>query len=48
MDRKILILFPNTSNEGVAPLAVATLSAIAKDKGYEVRYFETSFYKNHQ
>ena len=45
MDRRILILFPNTSNEGVAPLAVATLSAIAKDKGYEVRYFETSFYK---
>ena len=45
MKLKILILFPNTSNEGVAPLAVATLSAIAKEKGYEVRYFETSFYK---
>ncbi|SVD71421.1 uncharacterized protein METZ01_LOCUS424275, partial [marine metagenome] len=38
MKLKILILFPNTSNEGVAPLAVATLSAIAKEKGYEVGY----------
>jgi len=45
MKLKVLILFPNTSNEGVAPLAVATLSAIAKDKDFEVRYFETSFYK---
>ena len=45
MKLKILIFFPNTSNEGVAPLAVATLSAIAKDKDFEVRYFETSFYK---
>ena len=45
MSIKILILFPNTSNEGVAPLAVASLSSIAKDKGCEVRYHETSFYK---
>jgi radical SAM superfamily enzyme YgiQ (UPF0313 family) len=42
---KILILFPNTSNEGVAPLAVASLSSIAKSKGWEVRYHETSFYE---
>ncbi len=47
MSKKILIFFPNTSNEGVAPLAVSTLSAIAKEKGYEVRYFETSFYKHY-
>ena len=42
---KILILFPNTSNEGVAPLAVSSLSSIAKSKGWEVRYHETSFYE---
>lgn len=45
MALKILMLFPNTSNEGVAPLAVASLSAVAKANGCEVKYFETSFYK---
>lgn len=46
MDRlKILLLFPNTSNEGVAPLAVSILSAISKRYGHDIRYFETSFYK---
>lgn len=42
---KILLLFPNTSSEGVLPLAVATLSAIAKKLEAEVKYFETSFYR---
>lgn len=42
---RILLLFPNTSNEGVAPLAVSILSAIAKRSGCDVRYFETSFYR---
>lgn len=45
MALKILMLFPNTSNEGVAPLAVASLSAIAKANDCEVKYFETSFYE---
>lgn len=40
-----MILFPNTSNEGVAPLAVASLAAIAKAKGCKVRYHETTFYE---
>jgi len=41
---KVLFLFPNSANEGVVPLAIAILSAIAKDIGCDVRYFETSFY----
>lgn len=45
MAKKILLLFPNTSNEGVLPLAIAILSFIAKQAGFEVRYFETSFYR---
>jgi anaerobic magnesium-protoporphyrin IX monomethyl ester cyclase len=45
MPLKILLFFPNTSNEGVVPLAIASLSAIAKAKGCEVKYFETSFYR---
>ncbi len=42
---KVLLLFPNTSNEGVAPLAISILSTIAKQSGFEVKYFETSFYQ---
>jgi radical SAM superfamily enzyme YgiQ (UPF0313 family) len=44
MSKKILLFYPNTSNEGVMPLAVSILSNIAKKLGYSVRYFETSFY----
>lgn len=44
MPFKILILFPNTSNDGVIPLAVGILSSLAKKRGCEVRYFETTFY----
>ncbi|HAZ10388.1 MAG TPA: hypothetical protein DCY56_04705 [Candidatus Omnitrophica bacterium] len=42
---KILLLFPNTGNEGVMPLAIGILSSIAKLIRYEVKYFEASFYK---
>lgn len=42
---KVLLLFPNTSNEGVIPLAIGILSTIAKQIGFDVKYFETSFYK---
>lgn len=45
MKPKVLLLFPNTSNEGATPLAIAILSAIAKKMGFDVEYFETSFYK---
>jgi len=43
--QKVLLFFPNTSNDSVVPRAIATLSSIAKQVGFDVRYFETSFYK---
>lgn len=48
MKPKVLLLFPNTSNDGVLPLAIAILSSIAKQHGFNVKYFETSFYKKHR
>jgi radical SAM superfamily enzyme YgiQ (UPF0313 family) len=45
MPKKILLLYPNSTNDGVMPLAIGILSAIAKDLGCEVEYFETSFYE---
>lgn len=45
MKQRILLLFPNTSNDGVVPLAIAILSAIAKRLEFDVQYFETSFYE---
>ena len=45
MNKKILLLFPNTSNDGVMPLAIAILSSIAKTLGYTIKYFDTSFFK---
>jgi len=41
---RIMILFPNTSSDGVIPVAVGILSTIAKNAGCEVRYFESTFY----
>jgi anaerobic magnesium-protoporphyrin IX monomethyl ester cyclase len=45
MTRKILLVYPNSTNDGVMPLAVGILSAIAKNLGCDVEYFETSFYE---
>ncbi len=45
MNKKILLLYPNSTNDGVMPLAIGILSNIAKDLGCKVEYFETSFYQ---
>ena len=45
MKKKILLLYPNSTNDGVMPLAIGILSTIAKDLGCDVEYFETSFYQ---
>ena len=45
MNKRILLLYPNSTNDGVMPLAIGILSTIAKDLGCEVEYFETSFYQ---
>ncbi|MFA4933767.1 MAG: radical SAM protein [Candidatus Omnitrophota bacterium] len=44
MNARVMILFPNTSNDGVIPLAVGILSTIAKNAGCQVHYFESTFY----
>ena len=45
MKKRVLLLYPNSTNDGVMPLAIGILSTIAKDLGCEVEYFETSFYQ---
>ena len=45
MTKKILLLYPNSTNDGVMPLAIGILSSIAKGSGCKVAYFETSFYQ---
>jgi len=45
MDQKVLLLFPNSSNEGYMPIAIGILSTFAKQCGFKVDYFETSFYQ---
>ena len=45
MKARVLLLYPNSTNDGVMPLAVGILSTIAKDLGCEVEYFETTFYQ---
>jgi len=45
MKNKILLLYPNSTNDGVMPLAIGILSGIAKNLGCEVKYFDTSFYQ---
>ena len=45
MGKKILLVYPNSTNDGVMPLAIGILSGIAKKLGCKVAYFETSFYQ---
>ena len=45
MRKKILFLYPNSTNVGVMPLAIGILSTIAKSLRCNVDYFETSFYR---
>ena len=45
MGKKILFLYPNSTNVGVMPLAIGILSTIAKNLSCNVDYFETSFYR---
>lgn len=43
--KRILLFFPNTSNRGRITLSIPILSGIAKSRGWEVSYFDTSFYE---
>ena len=44
MTIRILFFFPNSSNDGVIPIAVGILSTIAKSSQCDVHYFESTFY----
>ena len=43
--KRILLFWPNTSNRGRIHMAMPILSALAKNMGWEVKYFDTSFYE---
>lgn len=43
-EKRVLFFWPNTSNRGRISMAMPILCGIAKDMGWETRYFDTSFY----
>lgn len=45
MNRKVLIIFPNTANWAVISMAAPILAGIAKGKGWSVDYFDTFRYE---
>lgn len=45
MRKRILLFFPNTSNRGRITTAIPILGGIARDRGWEVTYIDTSFYE---
>ncbi len=45
MKKKVLFLFPNTANTPETPRAITILSAVAKDMGWGIDYFDTFIYK---
>ena len=48
MNKRILLFWPNTSNRGRIHMAIPILSALAKQRDWEVKYFDTSFYEKGQ
>ena len=45
MKKRILLLWPNTSNRGRITLSIPILTAISKNLGWKTKYFDTSFYE---
>lgn len=45
MKKRLLLFFPNTSNRGRITTAIPILGGIAKKRGWDVNYFDTSFYE---
>ena len=44
MGIKVLFLYPNTFGMNMLPPAIATFSAILKNKGHQVKVFDTTYY----
>ena len=47
-DVKVLFIYPNTMMATLLPLHIATLSACLKEKGFEARLFDTTYYKTEE
>lgn len=45
MKKRVLLFWPNTANRGKIALSIPILSSIAKNAGWAVKYFDTSFYE---
>jgi anaerobic magnesium-protoporphyrin IX monomethyl ester cyclase len=47
-DFKVLLIYANTTLDTLIPSSIATLSAFIKKEGYQVRVFDTTFYKTRE
>jgi len=45
---KVLLVYPNTMMATLTPLSIASLSAVLKKEGCEVKLFDTTFYKTEE
>jgi radical SAM superfamily enzyme YgiQ (UPF0313 family) len=45
---KVLLIYPNTMMATLLPMHVSTLSACLKDRGFDVKLFDTTFYKTEE
>lgn len=45
---KILLVYANTMMENLIPVNISVLSAVLKNKGFDVKLFETTYYKTEE
>lgn len=45
---KVLLVYPNTMMATLPPISIAILSAVLKKEGFEVKLFDTTFYKTEE
>ena len=48
MKNKILFLYPNTANKPAITMSVPIFSGIAKSRGWQMHYFDTTYYQRRQ
>ncbi len=47
-DFRVLLIYPNTMMATLLPLHVSTLSACLKEKGFDVKLFDTTYYRTEE
>lgn len=47
-DFKVLFIYPNTMMATLLPLHISTLSACLKKEGFQVKLFDTTYYKTEE